>query len=211
MSKALTLFIPKVAVEVGSCPRPIMIDAIKQTIVRFCELSNSWKETLPAIPVLTTVRAIVVTHPSLARVLKILRANYNATGILSPIIPSRADELYPNWDIDLSGSPEVIFMVSDDEIRLAPHPSVAANLVVEAVLRPSEDTTVVPDFIWLTHAQLIADGAKAHLMAQFGVDWSNPERAKQLQEQFDAGAMSLNVAQGTGYTRARLRSRLENR
>lgn len=212
MSKALTLFVPKVAIEVSMCPRPIILDAVRQACIEFCELSNVWKEWLDPIAVSTTERAIEVAHPDKARIIKVLDARFtDVTDPLTPIIPSKANELYSGWDTDLSGEPEAIFLRTIDEIRLCPHPDTAGDLTIEATLKPSEDSLVVDDKLWLDHAQIIANGAKAHLMAQHNVEWSNPQRAAQLKSMFESAARSLNIAQAVGHTRARFRTRLENR
>ena len=215
MSKALTLFLPKVALEISMAPQIVLLDAVRESCIKFCKLSHIWKEWLDPISVITTERAIQIEHPDNARVMKVLRARFytdaSAQTILSPITPNSADVDHPGWDVDLSGEPASIFLDSDDEIRIAPHPATAGYISMQAVLRPSEASTSVADVLYLAHYQIIADGAKAHLMAQAGVDWTNPNRAAQLKEEFESAARSLNVAQATGFTRSRLRSRLENR
>lgn len=213
MSAALTKFVPKVAVEVAECPRPVMIDAIRQACIDFCVRSNAWKEWLDPIVVSSTERAIEVEHPDKARIIKVLDARFtDVDDPLSLILPSKANELYPGWDIDLEGTPEALFLRSPDEIRLCPHPDTDGDeLTLEATLRPSEDSVNVGDILWTDHAQVIADGAKARLMQQVNVPWHNPGRAAQLQTQFESAANSLNVAQAVGYTTARLRTTLENR
>lgn len=210
MSVALAKFVPKVALEVSGCARPIMVDAIRTAIIEFCEVSNAWKEWSEPISVRASERAIEYDHPDKARVIKVLAARFNDED-LEPIIPGRADDLYPRWDIDLAGDPEVFFLRTRDEARLCPHPSVDGELVFEATLRPSEDSTSVADFLWLDHGQAIANGAKAHLMAMANQDWTNPARAVQLRQIFLDVANSLNIGQTVGFSRARLRTRLENR
>lgn len=210
MSVLLTKFATKVAVEVANCPRPIIVEAVLQACIQFCDLSNAWKEWLDPIAVSTTERAIEIEHPDKARVIKVLNARFDDKKI-DPILPNDADRLYPGWDIDLSGTVESIFLRTRDEARLCPHPDADGDLVLEATLRPSEDSISVADFIYYDHAQTIAKGAKAYLMAQVGHKWSNPARAQQLQSEFEASASSENVAQTVGHTRARIRSTLENR
>lgn len=210
MTTALSKFVPKVAIEVPMCPRPVIIEAIRQACIQFCELSNAWKEWLDPISVNTTERAIEVEHPDGARIIKVLAAKFDDEDI-DFILPSKANADYPGWDVDLSGTPEAVFLRTRDEARLCPHPDAAGELVLECTLRPTEEAISIADFIWFDHAQTIAAGAKAYLMAQVGQPWTNQARAVQLQNEFEGKSNSANVGQTVGYTRARLRTTLENR
>lgn len=211
MSKALTLFVPLVAMEVPMVPRPIHIAAIRQACMEFCKLSNAWKEWLDTLTISSTERAIEVEHPDKARIVKVLNARFNNVD-MDFITPAEANEKYPGWDVDLSGDPKALFLRTRDELRLCPHPSVDGGaLDIEAVLMPSQDAISVADFLYLDHSQAIADGTKAYLMEQANQPWTNPQRAAQLRGKFESAANSLNVGQTVGFTRARLRTRLENR
>lgn len=208
--KALTLFLNKVRLEVPQCPRPIMIDAIRQSAIEFCKLSLTWKEWLDPITIVSTERAIEIPHPDDARVFKLLDGKYDDEQ-LAAITPKKAEEDYVGWEVDLEGDPAVFFMTSTDEVRLAPHPTDGLDLVLYAALRPTETTTKLPDFLYLDHLNTIAMGAKALLMEQINVPWHNPKRAMQLKDKFEDLARQMNVAQTVGYSRARLRTRQENR
>lgn len=208
MSTPLTRFIPKVAIEVPGAARDILIDAIRISCTTFCNISHIWKEWLDPIQVTATERVIEVEHPSDARVLKILNSRFN-NAKLKLISPNAADMMYPRWDIDLVGTPKVLFLRSDDEFRLAPHG--AGVLVVEAVLRPSEAANSVADVLYTSHVQAIANGAKAHLMAMANVPWSNPIRAMQLNAEFEHAMHVASNTQAAGFVRAPVRSTLEYR
>lgn len=212
MSVNWSEFLPNVRLEAPMAPHGILIAAVRDAAVTFCKESQAWREKLEPTIIAVDSKEIEVEHPDGARVHRIINARYGSIDLNMP--DSLAlDATDPGWldDDAETGTPHSIILLSDDSIRLVKHPSYEDELKLRAVLKPSKTSEAGPDFLYLSHCELIEKGAKAKLLELTKVPWSDPGRALQLNEQFILGARSEGINAVRGFTRAPIRTTCEYR
>jgi hypothetical protein len=94
-----------------------------------------------------------------------------------------------NWRLDSSGAVELYPI---------PNESVVGGLEADAVLVPSYNASVVPDFILHAHANAIACGAIAEVAAMVGQPWANPQVALYNASEFGKRKARVRIAEIRG-------------
>lgn len=206
-------YIPWVSIQVSMVPRDLHIAALRQSAIVLCEKSHCWKEWLEPWGVSTGERDITVEHPDSARIHMLSNAYFDddQDGGLRIASPKELEALDQLWRTVNVGEPEAVAMVSPDVAALYPHPDADGDLVVEAILKPSEGSLEGPDFLYEEHRETICKGAVAWLLGLRRRPWSDQAAARDLNMEFDMACRSAGGVAGKGRTRTPRRSSFENR
>jgi len=168
--KAWADFYDYVLPDVPGC-LPAMADiAIRQAAIAFFKDSLTWRDTLPAVPIVADVDEYDFTLADDAAVAKVLRA---FVGNL-PLQVLTADE---GVGVEIRGTPDSLLAMDSFRFRVLPTPEAAnaAGVVATVALMPMTTASGISDGLFEFYYEAIAAGALARLMLSPGKPYSNPE------------------------------------
>jgi hypothetical protein len=204
MTVALSQFSPLVAPEVPGCPAQIIANKILKSAISFCEGTGAWIYEHADISTVAGTRSYAFVPPTGGVVDSILEAFYNGEPLLPKSIMD-LQEIYPSGWRSEQDTPLYYLRLVETSLDLAPKPSAVGTISLLVTCKPALTATVVEDFLYNSHADTIAAGAKALLMAMPGQRWTNPGLMAFNQSEFDSGVASARLSVSTGKVGAVLR------
>ena len=181
-------FYELVAPSVQGCPYSMVIMAIKNSCIEFCDKSHIWKQEGIVNDVIAGYNRYGFIPPRDAKVVTPYRIAINGQE-LQPTDLKVLEESYPRWRETLSSIPTSYFLDTDDTIRLigTPTEDIPDALTSGVVLKPTRESQGCPSFIYQDWAETIAAGALAKLMAMKGKIWAQEALVPFYDRQFRAG------------------------
>lgn len=199
-----------VAIAAPMCPQPLMLNAMQRAAQDFFTRSRAWHVQLDDLYVTPKLRDIDVEHPTGARIVSMLNAEFGGNP-LTVKTSRQLDDLVPEWKSTAVGDPKYITQLSTELIRLAPHPETKGRLSIEAALAPTLTATSIPDELAAEYQTALEHGTSAILLAVPKKDWTDGNLAMYHSAQFEKAITDAFTRQSLGFVGARLRSRLEYR
>lgn len=207
----LTALLPQVMPQVTGCPIPVAAHALRQAAIEFCERTRAWREVTT---VSVTTNDGIIGAPAYATIHAIEYAQIGHTR-LEPMAHVDVD----NANLGLSGPPSHITQVSDNRLRLVPF--APCDLIVSAFLKPRQGTAyvavvgglpvdsydVIPEFLYQSHGDVIAQGGLSRLLMRMGAKWANPQLAAYFRGEFLKRTDEVQARSVKGLQRTRLRSK----
>ena len=186
---------------VPMCPEPVLLDAILQSAIEFCERTRC---NVEHVDITTAIGQAI--YPIA------VQAGYEPSKVLTlkrgiyPLNPTdyRDVEVTPLYS---STTPSEYFMDADNTLYLYPTPLASEVLTLSLVTNPTVEATEVPDMLMTNRRYLtIAAGAKARLMIE-NSPWANPQLGVAEAAAFESGIdrEMLRRAKGSGQKRLRTR------
>ena len=114
--------------------------------------------------------------------------------------------LLPGDEITMSGTAAML-VLDQTQFTLMTQPAARQKVYVKAVMKPSNSSTGVEDFIFDQYAEAIAHGAKSRLMNKAGKTYTNPALAQQEKQEFEAAISKTLMRAAKAYSSAPLRTR----
>ena len=185
-----------VAIDVPGCPSFTIEDAVKKTVIDFCERTHWIKRSVAPISVTGGAAERSFASPVIGSgecVLAILKAWYLEEP-LNVYGPDDVEDEWPDWKTR-TGDPECIVLESISSYYLVPAPTgnVADALRLKVAIGYTVAAASCDDSI-LQHWRLaIADGAKARLLSIQNQAWTNFALAGAYQQQYLAATKSASV------------------
>lgn len=102
----------------------------------------------------------------------------------------------PSWQSATGSEPLYYNAAFDwDTFRVYPTPAapVGVTLRIQGSFQPTDVSESLPDFMWHRYREVIANGAKARLLALPGVVWANPALSAFCRTQFDDGIVEARM------------------
>lgn len=211
----LTEFLPYVEPHVAQCPRPTMERALRMSAIELCEKARVWRHNITAT--LTVAQNVALVAPAYSAIQEIEAATHNGN-LLTPLayLDADPDEL---TGIASTGKPEFISQQSLDTVAV--YPFAAGTLRLSVFLKPRlgqlygtdaadplhDAYNMVPDFMLAHHAETLAHGALARLMAVPNQVWTNPSLAGFYMQSFGDRCNAAKVSAIKGQQRAPLRTK----
>lgn len=168
-------------------------NALRMAAQEFCERTKAWRVALDGV---TTLAATPIYDFPLSQDQDLFEL-VNATLDGQPL-----DLLL---DDEANGHSHGILVLNPLQFQLYPTPAAGAVVQLKAVLRPSELSAGVEDFLFQSYGETIAHGAKARLMADNSAPYADAAGSARSQAIFDnaIGRVTLQVAKS--FSRAPLR------
>jgi hypothetical protein len=184
MSTALTAWVPLLA-DLKFCPNPLITSEVLKACRRFCDKTRLWSEALTAINVVAGTTAYALTSTS-GDAVAVERAELNGEAIW-PTSPQKEDLDSSTWRTDTTSEPTGYYVTEDLYIHLVdtPDTAITGGLTVWAWLKPLLTATTVPDWLWNSHADWIARGARANLLMLENCPWSDFKKAADFYAAFE--------------------------
>lgn len=212
--KQLEDFFPDVLTEVPGCGPDLAKQAIRNTLIEFCEKTMIYQVTLDPITLLKGVAEYDIDPPEGYRVHRIMKVWLRGSE-LSPIAPDMASspEAYSDFIGGYSRSeaqPTGYLQRDSGTVTFLPIPDqrYANAVTMRVALAPLRSSQAVEDFLFEQWGEVIAFGAKARLMLNPGKPFTNVEAATVQQARYISGRNDALQRALRGNVRSDLRVRM---
>lgn len=206
MATAYTEWLPAIQPYVPNCPSPMIIEAVRQACIDFCESSGYLRANLDPFNTVQSDDTYELTAPIDTVVCRVLHVRCGDRTVEAATQESLEQETN-RWR-SLSGPPVRYIQPDQDTIILNPVPNGIEAVYVFATLRPSQASGGVDDQIFERFKDRITSGALARLMAMPNLPWSNPELSGYHAGIYGGGVSDAADSAARGLTNAvRLRVR----
>lgn len=195
-------YLPLITPHAPGCPDPTAFEYLIQAAQRFCEDTRLWRSD-DSFQLSKTGCEFVCT-PDGADLHEITAASV----CRMPLEPIGFDELnrqFPGWREEDS-SPQYISQSADNTVIIYPSDG-ESTVQLKTILRPSNDATQLPDFLYRKHKQDIANGALSMILMLPNQSFTDPARGQMFGATFQARIDKLNTLSTQGQQRAPMRSK----
>lgn len=184
--------------NVQGCPLSLVDNAIRSAAIELCEKSHIWNvETLCGDLIAMEARYtyapkdpnIAIVEP-LQCVLRDTRPGREGqVHFVEKTTRADLDTYNREWRLQKDEFPTQFFCENPDFIRLVGEPTHDIDDGVHVLLacKPARNSTEVPNFLFETWAETIADGALARLHSMASRVWAKPELMTHHRKNFIAG------------------------
>lgn len=203
-------FFPNVLYDVPGAPEPVVVNAIRNACIEFCEKSLVLVRDHDPITLIANKVDYDLEPPGGYVVVKVQKAwlEHSPLDPMAPDVVKDAavyNRLFSSY-IAASSTPRAYLQKEERTISVWPMPEkkYQNGLTLRVALKPTRASTEVEDVILEDYAEIIAAGALARLMASPGKAYTNTEFAGVNQAKFISG---INVARGRamhGHVRSNL-------
>lgn len=207
---AFTEMIPGVQLEIPNCPRPVMIDAIRQSCIEFCAQSRYWRYEIDPVTTVLVGEVLEPAYelpiPAQTRVISVRSLSIDD----EPLAEYSMDALDaddPGWRT-ATGRPSGYAMRDPATIVLDRGPAEGSILTGTVCLKPSQDALTVGEIVYDDYREALVAGAISRLRLQRSKEWFDERDAEYKRAAFTKGIESAAAAARAAYaTRRRLRAR----
>lgn len=182
---------PFIQVYVPDCPMALIVEAVRQACIEFCQESRYWRKELDGFYTVATDAEYELTPPTDSTIADILLIKVNK----EPLEPKTQDDLeviYNEWR-EQNGKPKYFFMRDKINMVLVPIPDAAYPVRLLVSLKPTQTAQGVDELVFEEHKEAIKFGALAYLMMMPSVAWSDANAALFYQNMF---VEKSNIAKG---------------
>lgn len=203
-------FLPYVLTDVPGCPEIAAIQAIKTTVIDFCEKSLVVQADLDPVNLIANQADYDLEPPANSLVTKVIRLFYK-NDELPPMgqdfIPSATFYNQSAIDGDATSDPRAWSQKSERTFSVYPAPRIseAGAITIRVALKPTRASTTCDDVLFEDYVEYIAAGAKARLMLQPNKAYTNPNLVVTQNQLYMQGVNAARQRVSRGHTRANLR------
>jgi len=187
-----------VAPSVPGAASVVIDNAVLRVCREFCDKTHVWRYEHPAIVMVSGTSDYALTPPVGADVVWINTAT-QGTHDVRPV----GRDLYKKMNpARTTGSvAESLYMLDTANMRVNPTPTGATldPIALDIVLRPTMTSTTVGAILFSEWAEAIAHGAMAHLMAEPGMNWTDPNTAAYHMSEYRYGIAEAKRRDNYGY------------
>lgn len=190
-------WLPYVLVNVPDCPRALVLEAIRQKTIEFCEKSRFWRTELDGFYTVATDSEYEITSPVDSTIADILLIKVNKQP-LEPMTQDDLELLYSEWR-EVNGVPKYFFLRDTSTAIFVPIPDAAYPVRLLVALKPTQAAHGVDEIIFEEYKEAIKHGALAYLTQMPEKSWSDPNMSVFYQNQFESGLMQAKSRAEHGY------------
>ena len=192
-----TQWLPYVQVNVPDCPKALIVEAIRQKVIEFCQRSLFLRQELDGFYTVADDNEYDLSPPVDNNIAQLLMLKVNKRE-LEPKTQDDMEEIYQEWR-DQSGEPQYFFLKNTYTAILVPKPMGVYPVRILVALKPTQAAQGVDEIIFEEHKDAIKHGALAYLMLMAEKTWSNPNMSAFYQSQFDAAIQESKMRAEQGY------------
>ncbi len=196
---------PHVMPWAPTCPEPVMIHYLRQAAITFCMRSRSWRseETFKLISADQDISLVTCCDSVIHEIESARYREVPGTQWSHKLEPCRFDEV-EDWEGE-TAPPRYYTQRMPNTLRVSPFST--GELIVSMFLKPDQRAQQLPDYLFETHAEIIAAGALAKLLLLPGYDFASPDLAMFYSGQFEQACDSHFRDNVRGQQRARTRTK----
>ena len=192
-----TQWLPYVQVNVPDCPKALIVEAIRQKVIEFCQRSLFLRQELDSFYTVADDNEYDLSPPVDNNIAQLLMLKVNKRE-LQPKTQDDLEEIYQEWR-DQSGEPSYFFLKNTNTAILVPKPIGVYPVRILVALKPTQAAQGVDESIFEEYKDAIKHGALAYLMLMAEKTWSNPNMSAFYQSQFDAAIQESKMRAEKGY------------
>ena len=192
-----TQWLPYVQVNVPDCPKALIVEAIRQKVIEFCQRSLFLRQELDGFYTVADDNEYDLSPPVDTTIAQLLMLKVNKRE-LQPKTQDDLEEIYQEWR-DQSGEPSYFFLKNTYTAILVPKPMGVYPVRILVTLKPTQAAQGVDESIFEEYKDAIKYGALAYLMLMAEKTWSNPNMSAFYQSQFDAAIQESKMRAEQGY------------
>lgn len=201
--KLLSDFYPRILPYVVGCPDPVAEQALRDTIIAFCDETQVVHEALTSFNATAGTASYTLSAPS---------ANEAISRVLDVSVDGRTIRPMPSADAfglqAQSGTPTWFHTTrvgSQLKLVLYPTPDKAATIIVDAALKPTRTATQVQDDLYDLWLDTLAAGTISRLASIPGQSFTDLPLAAVKQAEFISGLKKARIDGRTGRVKASAR------
>lgn len=185
----------------------VVTQAIRRAVIEFCRLSRAYRHTPSAVDIVGATSTYTITCPAETQVQDFTHVSVNGIDIVG-----RGNEWLDlhvkDWRTTAAGAARAWRHPGTNQIQIVPTPSesITGGLVVECALRPTEDSTECPDWIFADYLDAIRWGALERLYSMPRKPWTSGDLYREAMQEFSSWCEAAAAKAEQGGTRAPLRS-----
>jgi hypothetical protein len=171
---------------------------------------------MDAMPVLAGEAEVSLEQDTGIRAVGVIAARWHEDHGGGALEPATRQQLARNemaWELKQSSLPSHYTLTLDPygeglSLRLVgvPTEDLSPGLILTAFLRPTLLTARIPEILYDDYGPIIADGAKAQLMAMGAAAWGNPQLAGFYEANFRRALRATKVAVSKDFTQTPLQA-----
>ena len=192
-----TQWLPYVQVNVPDCPKALIVEAIRQKVIEFCQRSLFLRQELDGFYTVADDNEYDLSPPVDNNIAQLLMLKVNKRE-LEPKTQDDLEEIYQEWR-DQEGQPSYFFLKNTNTAILVPKPIGVYPVRILVALKPTQAAQGVDEIIFEEYKDAIKHGALAYLMLMAEKTWSNPNMSAFYQSQFDAAIQESKMRAEQGY------------
>jgi len=192
-----TQWLPYVQVNVPDCPKALIVEAIRQKVIEFCQRSLFLRQELDGFYTVADDNEYDLSPPVDNNIAQLLMLKVNKRE-LEPKTQDDMEEIYQEWR-DQSGEPQYFFLKNTNTAILVPKPIGVYPVRILVALKPTQSAQGVDELIFEEYKDAIKHGALAYLMLMAEKSWSNPNMSAFYQSQFDTSVIEAKLRAEKGY------------
>jgi len=192
-----TQWLPYIQVNVPDCPKALIVEAIRQKVIEFCQRSLFLRQELDGFYTVADDNEYDLSPPVDNTIAQLLMLKVNKRE-LQPKTQDDLEEIYQEWR-DQSDEPQYFFLKNTNTAILVPKPIGVYPVRILVALKPTQAAQGVDESIFEEYKDAIKHGALAYLMLMAEKTWSNPNMSAFYQSQFDAAIQESKMRAEKGY------------
>jgi hypothetical protein len=206
-------FLPYVLPDVPGCAEIVAIQAIRNTVIDFCEKSCAVQVDLDPVTLFPGVADYDLEPPRnrlVTKVMKLFYKNRELHPFGSDYVPSATFYNPAAIDADGNSTPKTWSQKDTTTFTLHPPPKdrEVGAVTIRAAIKPTRASTECDDIVFEDYAEYIAAGAKARLMIVPNKAYTNPNLVATQNQFYMQGVNVARQRVTRGHTRANLRVKL---
>ncbi len=200
--RPLSRFINHVLPHASGIPRSMVIDEVRNAIIRLCEDSAIYRVDIPPADIQIGVDDYTIVPPTDTRVTTFVAFQYNGSP-LSGYTEEELDQLDYNWRLGKTGTPTAYTMLAPDRFKLnrIPEETIVDGMKIRIALKPTETTQEVDEVFYDDWQQAAISGALQNLLAMPKKPWTNAQLAKENGATFNGEVQRARSRATKGYLR----------
>jgi hypothetical protein len=206
-----TALLPEVLPLLASDPsEPVTINAIKQSVIEFCQESHVWKFFPDPENIVAGEPRYTVQAPNGADVASVMTVTIDGEPV-DPASPINLDEEMPKWRTD-TGTPKYWTQTDTDELILVPAPDAngTLTLAMTLALQPDQRVEYAPRWLIERYRYKLAWGAVSKLMLMPNKPWTDMASGAYYASKFMGEIANARADAVHGLSRAPLRVRAQH-
>ena len=192
-----TQWLPYIQVNVPDCPKALIVEAIRQKVIEFCQRSLFLRQELDGFYTVADDNEYDLSPPVDNNIAQLLTLKVNKRE-LEPKTQDDLEEIYQEWR-DQEGQPSYFFLKNTYTAILVPKPIGVYPVRILVALKPTQSAQGVDESIFEEYKDAIKHGALAYLMLMAEKSWSNPNMSAIYQSQYDAAVTDAQSRANQGY------------
>ena len=192
-------FLKDVLPKVSGCPEVLAEHAIKRAAQEFFDTTRVWRLWLPAITTADQITDYALPLESRAELVRLETATLDGC----EINVLAAEDLPRDWKTYPDTMAACVHTTDRKTIVLLPRPAADRTLLVEASMRPAEDSLGIEDDLFSLFVLPIAHGAIAILKEDIGTSYADAGGATYWRGQFNDAMVSHEFRRSQGYSSQR--------